>query len=563
MMLKSECQSAGDRAPTSSDFHPREILMMRNEVSHTAGPNQLIPANASTTPESQTHSSLKDGIIRLGHAPTEKSWRGILASVALVGLITILGLRTEPIVGGTNLAILYMLSVMVSAFRWGQWAAVVSAVSSAVLLNYLFVPPYRTFVVADLWYSITLIGLLAIGLVVSMLTLAAQDKARAASRREAHTEALYALTKSIADGTLDQILGTVEHHVFETFRRRIVILAPDAAGLTVRFKSADLVFDEHEEIAASWVFETGEKAGRGTGKFSDSRIRYVPLKVWREGIVGVGGLQAGGLKELLPPDQEKLLVSFLSQAVLAITRADLLKKAQHNEVLQETDKLQKAILNSISHNLRTPITTVVGALNSVLYDGALQDASLQRKLLETAQDEAMRLNRLVQNLLDMSRLEGGAIRVKAELCDVQDLVGAALEQLGEPGLKRSISVTIAPDVPHVPMDQVMIVQVLVNLLDNALKYSPVGTQIEIGARADDGKLEIRVADLGKGIPEQDLERVFEKFFRNAATGSPRGTGLGLSICKGLVEAHNGRIWARRRPQGGAEVTFFLPLEVER
>ena len=230
--------------------------------------------------------------------------------------------------------------------------------------------------------------------------------------------------------------------------------------------------------------------------------------------------------------------------------------------LQETDKLQKALLNSVSHNLRTPLASVIGAINTVLEDGALLDAPTQQSLLKTAQEEARKLDRLVQNLLDMTRLEGGAIRVRTELCDVHHVVGAALEQLGRATRGHAISTTFLPDMPLVPMDQVLIVQVLVNMLDNALKYSPDEGPIEIEARLNSGQLEVRVLDRGMGISEQELERVFEKFYRGASQGAARGAGLGLSICKGFVEAHNGRILAKCREQGGTEVAFFLPVQAK-
>jgi len=228
--------------------------------------------------------------------------------------------------------------------------------------------------------------------------------------------------------------------------------------------------------------------------------------------------------------------------------------------LQESSQLQTALLNSISHSLRTPIASVMGVLNTVLEEEANLDASTRRRLLETAQDEAARLNRLVQNLLDASRLEGGAIHVKRTPCDVCDVVGAALEQLGEPARKRTFSIAIAPGLPLVPMDQVLIVQVLANLVDNSLNYSPEDAPVEITAHLNRGGLEMRVADSGAGIEEHDLERVFEKFFRGATAARPHGLGLGLSICEGFVSAHGGRIWASRRAQGGTEVAFFLPVE---
>jgi PAS domain S-box-containing protein len=231
-------------------------------------------------------------------------------------------------------------------------------------------------------------------------------------------------------------------------------------------------------------------------------------------------------------------------------------------ILQEADKLQQSLFNAVSHDLRTPLASVIGAVSTLLEDGALLDALTQQSLLRTAQDEARRLDALVQNLLDMTRLEGGVIRVEIQPCDVHDVVGAALRQLGEAARSHCVSVTIAPNLPLVPMDHVLIVQVLVNVLDNALRYSSGEAPVEIEAQMSADHLEIRVLDRGRGIPEEELERVFDKFFRGTSQGTPKGTGLGLSICKGFVEAHNGAIVARNRAQGGTEVAVLLPSKIE-
>jgi len=389
-----------------------------------------------------------------------------------------------------------MLAVVFSAVRWGRWAVIINAISSALLFDYFFVPPFRSFVIGDVWYLITLIGLLTVGLIVSTLMVATKEEARASRRSEAHLSALYALTNCLAgESKLDQIIDTLERHGLEAFRRPIVVLLPDVGGLTARFRSAELAFDEREGAAVAWAFGNDQEAGHGTDKFPDSTIRYLPLKSWR-GVVGVAGIQVEGWKELHSSDQQQLLRSFMSQAALAITRADLVKKAQQAEMLQEADKLQKALLNSISHNLRTPLASVLGVLNTILEDASLLDAATQQSLLKTAQDEAKKLDWLVQNLLDMTRLEGGAIRAKAEPCDVHDVVAAALRQLGESVRGHAILVTIAPGLPLVPMDDVLMVQVLVNLLDNALKYSPADAPLEIHACLAAGQLEIRVLDQG-------------------------------------------------------------------
>jgi two-component system, OmpR family, sensor histidine kinase KdpD len=549
--------------PTQGDL-PRRVEAlgpkMPDEIPSAAVPNLL--TQVSTDEESPTRSefSWKERVLRLGDAPTENWWRGVPTSLAIAGLITILGLWIEPVIRGPNLAIFYMLAVVFSAVRWGRWAVIINAISSALLFDYFFVVPYRSFVIGDIWYLITLIGLLTVGLIVSTLMVATREEARAARRREMRVSALYSFTQSLASGNeLDQILDAVARHFVAIFQRPIVVLLPAAEGLIVRFTSAELVFDEGENKSASWVFENGQEAGCGTAMFSGSRIRYRPLKAGRE-TVGVIGFQTKSSKDLLPPDQRELMGIFLDQTALAITRADLAKEAKRAEILQEADKLQRALLNSVSHNLRTPLASVLGVLNTILEDASLLDVPTQQSLLKTAQSEARQLDWLVQNLLDMTRLEGGAIRVKAEPCDVNDVVAAALRQLGESVRSHAILVTIAPGLPLVPMDDVLMVQVLVNLLDNALKYSPGDGPVEIQARLDAGQLEIGIFDRGRGIPEGELERVFDKFYRVAVPGAPKGTGLGLSICKGFVEAHNGRILAKRRTEGGTEIAVFLPVE---
>jgi two-component system sensor histidine kinase KdpD len=539
------------------------LPMTQEDFQYDAASDLLTHLSTDQRGATRSKLSWKERVLRLGEAPEQDSWHGVSASLAIVGVITIVGSWIEPIVQGPNLAIFYMLAVVFSALRWGRWAVVISAISSVLLFDYLFVPPYRSFVIGDVWYLITLIGLLTVGLIVSILMVTAKEEARAARRKEAYAALLYSFTKSLASGNeLDQILDAVARHLVEVFRRPIVILLPDAEGLTVRFRSPEVVFGECEDEIASWVFENGQEAGCGTETFSGSAIRYRPLRMG-QGAVGVIGFQPKSSKELLPPDQSELLAIFMNQTALALTRANLAKKAQRAEVLQEADKFQRALLNSVSHNLRTPLASVLGVLNTILEDRALLDVPTQQSLLKTAQDEARRLDWLVQNLLDMTRLEGGAIRVRTEPCDVHEVVAAALHQLGEAADSRSISVSMSSHLPLVPMDNVLIVQVLVNILDNALKYSPGDAPIDIGVRLDAGQLEIRVLDRGAGIPEQQLERVFEKFYRVAVPGAPRGSGLGLSICKGFVEAHNGRILANHRTGGGTELAFFLPIEAKR
>jgi two-component system sensor histidine kinase KdpD len=259
-------------------------------------------------------------------------------------------------------------------------------------------------------------------------------------------------------------------------------------------------------------------------------------------------------------EQRQVLSAFANQAALAIERASLAEQARQAELLQATEKLQTALLNSISHDLRTPLVSITGTLSSLAEGGPALDDEGRRSLIETARGEADRLNRLVGNLLNMTRLEAGAMRISYQPCDVQDVIGAALEHLGDRLGVRPVEIDIPDDLPLIPMDFALIAQTLVNLLDNALKYSPPETPIAVEARITGDYLEIKVADQGIGIPPEDLQRVFDKFYRVQRPESVTGTGLGLAICKGIVEAHGGSISASNRLEGGTLITMTLPRE---
>jgi two-component system sensor histidine kinase KdpD len=310
---------------------------------------------------------------------------------------------------------------------------------------------------------------------------------------------------------------------------------------------------------ATWAYEHDQPAGRGTDTLPAAPLRCHPLKTSR-GVVGVLGIRPIESAGLLSPEQRQMLVAFASQAALAIERVELAETARRADVLQAAEKLQTALLNSISHDLRTPLVSITGALSSLDDERPRLTDPEQRNLIQAARAEADRLNRLVGNLLNMTRLEAGGIRVHLEPCDVQDVIGAALEQLGERLEGRPVNVDVPEDLPLVPLDFGLIVQAMVNVLDNAVKYSPPGQPIEVWARIAHYQLQISVADRGIGIPPEDLERVFDKFYRVQRPHNVSGTGLGLAICKGIVQAHRGAIQAINRPGGGTNIRITLPLE---
>jgi two-component system sensor histidine kinase KdpD len=485
----------------------------------------------------------------------------------LVGMLT-RGVRSPlpsvPVaIEPTNLVMLYLMVVVISALRWGRGPAILASVVSVVAFDFVFVVPYLTFAVSDTQYLLTLVGFLIVGVLMSTLASRTQEQADLALRRQRETAELYDLSRDLtAAAGLDEILGILIRHIEQTFGRGAVVILPgDSPADRVRITAASpsVKLEDNDLAVADWVFRHGQPAGRHTDTLPAARLRYLPLKTAR-GIVGVLGI--GGPEETGPDlnaDQRRLLEAFASQASLAVERSLLEQAARSAQVLQATEKLQTALLNSISHDLRTPLVSITGALSSLKDDEAQLDPANRGSLIENALTEAERLNRLVGNLLSMTRLEAGAIKVSQEPADVQDVVGAALSQVEKPLVDRPVRVAIPDELPPVPMDFVLIVQVLVNLLDNAVKYSPAGTPIEITARQTDSAVEIDVADRGIGIPAEDLERVFDKFYRVQRPENVGGTGLGLSICKGIVEAHGGVMRAQNRPGGGAIVRVTLPL----
>ena len=478
-------------------------------------------------------------------------------AVVVVALITIVGELLQRALEPTNLTMLYLLGVVVVALRWGRWPAAVAATLSVVAFDFFFVPPELTFAISDTQYLITFAALLIVGLVIGRLASRTRDQADAARRRGVSSAALQALSGELAAASdLDAILRAIERHVSATFSRQVAVFLPGPSGVQARLVSPGFPLDDSERAVATWVFDHGQPAGYGTETLAGANARYFPLRTAR-GITGVMGVRPTIPTDRLNPEQRQLMETFASQAAVAIERAQLAEQSREAHLSRETERLQTVILNAISHDLRTPLASIVGALSSLTEQAASLDDAAKRDLLETAQQEAKRLTRLVSNLLDMTRLEAGAIALRREFFDVADLVGSTLAQLAEATRTRDIVVDVPTDLPMVLIDFVPMTQALANLVDNAIKYSPAGSPVEIWAGVEGSEIRITVADRGPGIPEIELARVFDKFYRIRRPGEPGGVGLGLAIAKGFVEAHGGRIWATARPGGGTMVTIAL------
>jgi two-component system sensor histidine kinase KdpD len=485
--------------------------------------------------------------------------RGYAASFALVAAATVLCELLRPFLAPTNMVMFYLLAVVVASVRLSRKPAIATALLGVLAFDFFFIPPRMTFVVADTQYLLTFLGLFVVGVVISTLVARSKERAEVMRAREVHTASLYYLSRDLAASVdTDAVLRAVVRNVEEALGAQVVILLPEGERLDIMATSEGLALGVKEQAVADWAFRNNHPAGRATDTLVSADLIYLPLQT-PASVLGVMGIKLENDPAYHSQDNRRLLDAFATQAAMAMERIRFSRQAEQTQILQARENLERALLNSISHDLRTPLVSVTGVLSSLKEEGAHLSDRARRELLETACGEAERLNRFVGNLLDMTRIEAGAVRLNFEPCDVQDLVGCALAALETRLGSREVSFRMLPTMPLVPMDLVLMAQVLVNLLENSLKYSSSGSLIEIVASTEAEWLLLEVADRGPGVPEHDLKRVFDKFYRIPVPEGAGGTGLGLSICKGIVEAHGGGISAENRTGGGLRIVIRLPL----
>ena len=469
-----------------------------------------------------------------------------------------------------NLIMVYLLGVLATAIQCGRGPAILNSFLSVLAFDVCFVPPRWSLTVEEAKYFVTFGVMLLTALVISHLATLIRRQAEAARLQERQTAAMNALSSELA-GTrgVENILQVSVKHFAEIFRCQVVALLPDehgklqvAAGELASVFAKDIV---KELGVAQWAYDAGQMAGWGTKNNPDSPILSVPLQA-ADVILGVLALRPKDPESeywLLPEQLRlRLLESLAKQVALALEVERLQKSALAAQVTVETERLRSSLLGSMTHDFQTPLAAIMGSASSLIDLQGRLDTSQAQEMLANIYDGAERLSRLVNNLLDIARLQSGALKLHKELQPLEEVVGAALNRLEKKLADRPVNIALPADLPMIPLDAALTEQVFINLLENSLKYTPAGSPLAISAGRQDGEIEVEVADQGPGFPPDDLEKVFEMYYRGPAESDQKGYGLGLSICRAVVLAHGGRIWAVNQPGGGAVIRFTFPLAAQ-
>ena len=506
----------------------------------------------------QFHLPLLSG---LGAAPT-------LASLALVAAATLIGAGLHHVINSSSIGMVYLTAVLISAATYGLWPSLLASLVATLAYNFFFLEPIYSFTIADPENVVALFFFVVAAVIASNLAGRLRAQTLAARLRARTTEELYQFSRKLAGiGNLDDLLWATAYQVAAMLKLHVVLLLPEARDsetLVVRgaYPPEDTL-DDADLAAAQWAWQANRPTGRGSDTLPGGRMLFLPLRTGSGPVAIVGIGSDDNRSQLLTPDQRRLLDALGDQAAVSIERMVLAEDIDRSRLDVETERLRAALLTSLSHDLRTPLSAILGAASSLQTYRATLDEASQNELLTTIADEAERMARFVANLLDMTRIESGGVMREKQAVDLGELVGSTLASAGKILARHHIVLDIADDLPILQLDAVLLEQVLFNLLDNAAKYAPANSRIILRAwhTLDDHSVTMQVIDEGPGIPPELLEKVFEKFFRVHSTDRSRaGTGLGLAICRGFVEAMGGKISAANRVEcSGVVFTIVLPV----
>ena len=481
--------------------------------------------------------------------------------IVAVGLVA--AAAVQPLFGGIeNVDLVFLTAVVTVAVRYGLWPSILASVASSLCYNFFFMPPIYTFTITDPVNVVAFFFFMLIAILVSNVAARVRTRADSAIGRIRTTEQLYAFSRKLAGtATLDDVLWASAYQTALMLKVRVVLLLPENGVLTVKagYPPEDQL-DKADLAAANWAWGNDRAAGRGSDTLPGAKRLFLPMRTGR-GLIGVIGIDDDKTGPLLTPDQRRLLDALVDQGALAIERVLLVEDMDRVKRTVESDRLRSALLTSISHDLKTPLASVLGAASTMRdLAGGLTDAE-KRDLLATVIDESERLNRFIANLLDMTKLESGAIKPNTARHDIGEIVGSALRRAGKILIHHKVSLELDADLPMLELDAVLFEQALFNLLDNAAKYAPPETTVSIRGWRDENFVMLQILDEGEGIPHSELESVFDKFYRAQKGDHVRpGTGLGLAISRGFVEAMGGTISAdNRADRSGAVLTIRLPV----
>jgi two-component system sensor histidine kinase KdpD len=488
------------------------------------------------------------------------AWSTLFVAIALAS-----GFILDRFLAVQNVALVFLTAVLASAVTFGLLPALYASFAAMLAFNFFFMPPLYAFTIAAPENVVALVFFLIVAVIASNLTARVRSQAVVARQRAKTTEDLYLFSRKLAGvGSLDDVLWATAFQVASMLKVQVVILIPEGGSLTVKtgYPPEDIL-DEADIAAAKWAFENNRTAGRHSDTLPGAKRLFVPMRTGR-GPVGVIGIDNDKEGPLLTPEQRRLFDALTDQAALAVERVRLVGDVEQAKLDSEADRLRSALLTSISHDLKTPLASIIGAVGTLKDFGNELDEAAKRDLVTTVQDEAERLNRFIANLLDMTRLETGALEPKSGFHDLSEIIGTALQRAGKVLRHHRVHLEVSDQLPMLKLDPVLFEQALFNILDNAAKYSPAGSTISIRAEQSGGIVRLQIVDEGEGIPEQDIEKIFDKFYRVRKGDRVRaGTGLGLPICRGFVEAMGGTIAAANRPdRSGAVITLNLPIPAD-
>lgn len=488
------------------------------------------------------------------HQRAEQDWAGIGAAVIAVAVVTGAGFALRNVFTLQDQVMLYLLSIMGVSARFSRTASIIAAALSVAAYDFFFVPPLFTFAVSDATHVLTFAMMFTVGLVISTLTFRVRRQERASRDRENRTSALYALSRDLAQTLVpDEMALALSRRAIEVFGCDVgVVLQPHFAAMVLHTHSSGFSLGTSDKAVVRWVLDHRRVAGLGTETLPGAGIICFPIASG-DAVLGVLVLKPSA--QGLEPSARAFVDAFVQPAALALERARLSLDAQRAGVRAKAEELRATLLSTVSHDLRTPLSAITGAANTLRDPLVKLEEAGRRELLQTIEDESARLERLIGNLLEMTRLESGAVVVKRELVPLEELVASAATRLERVLGSRKVTVTAAPELSLVNVDALLFEQVFVNLFENAAKYTPDGTPIEVNARVNAEVLELEVRDHGPGVAAKLASKVFDRFVRG---DEGQGVGLGLAIVKSIMAAHGGAVRVANAPGGGAAFVLTLP-----